>query len=368
MLLVVLCGGVIGGSWYFSDQLLAVSHGPDAYNVTVVARSGSTVRLSHSGGIADGGEFGLQWPHGETIVGAAIRTSGSTVTRRLLEPAPSLRAGDHVRYSVYVYRTPSDVHIPYRSVTYPDSLGPMPAWLIAGRSSTWVIAVHGLASKRAEAIREMGALRGLGLPILDIEYRNDAGAPQSPDHLYHLGATEWIDLQSAVQYALRRGARHVVLYGYSMGGNIVETFMEKSSLAARVRAVVLDAPALDWYQILELASEQRDLPGVFAAVVERVVAWRLGMFSLDSIDHLITGKPVRRPTLLFQGSADTLVPAASNREFAATYSSFVTYEQFRGANHVQSWNVDPGQYDGILTGFLRSHLNCVETRRHVICA
>jgi len=253
---------------------------------------------------------------------------------------------------------PADLGLPYRSIRYSDPLGPMPAWLIPAAGSTWVISVHGLDSSRAEALRALPVLHNLGLPDMDIGYRNDAGAPSSPDHLYHLGASEWLDLQAAARYALSHGAHSLVLYGYSMGGNIVESFMAHSALATKVRAIVLDAPALDWYQILELAAEQRDLPGVFSAVVERVVACRIGLSSLDPIDHLVTQLRSVPPTLLFQGTADSLVPPRSNLEFARKYPRSVTIELFSGANHVQSWNVNPGRYDRVLSRFLRTHLGC----------
>jgi uncharacterized protein len=48
------------------------------------------------------------------------------------------------------------------------------------------------------------------------------------------GLTEWRDLAAAAQYALARGARRLLLVGYSMGGAIVVSFLEHSPLAARV--------------------------------------------------------------------------------------------------------------------------------------
>ena len=229
----------------------------------------------------------------------------------------------------------------------------MPAWYVAGSSRVWVIIVHGYGTTREEGIRPMPVLRRLGFPILDISYRNDSGSPLSPDHLYHLGATEWKDLQAAVRYALSRGAKGVILYGYSMGGGIVEDFMHHSSNSIKVRAVVLDSPALDWYSILDLAAEQRDLPLPFASLVEKVVAWRLGMSSLDAVDQSKQTSGPTPPVLVFHGLDDTTVPITSSDTWVHHYPGTAVYYRVPRADHTQSWNVNPSSYDAKLEAFLK---------------
>ncbi len=355
-LFILIVAGVFAASWYFSDQLLDVTHSPNTYGVTVLSHPLGAVTLSRSSAIVPRqGVYGLYWPGGHAVVGRVTSTNATSATRLLVGPAPGLRPGLKARMDVFVYPTPAAVHEPYRTVTVHGPLGSMPAWFVPGRRGIWAIVVHGYTSNRREGIRIMPALSHLGLPILAISYRNDAGDPASPDHLYHLGGTEWLDLQAAARYARSHGATGFVLYGYSMGGNIVEEFLHRSSLARYTRAVVLDSPALDWSAILNLAAAQRNLPGALAATTSEVVAWRLGMLSLAPIDELTaTGGPIR-PTLLFHCTGDTLVPIASSDAFARAHRSFVTYVRVSGADHTQAWNVGPARYDAAVSRFLAAH-------------
>jgi hypothetical protein len=92
--------------------------------------------------------------------------------------------------------------IPFADMSIPDELGPMPAWSIPGRGDTWAIVVHGINGTPEVGLRIVPALHRIGLPTLLIAYREDHGAPPSPDGLHHMGLTEWRDLQAAARYAL----------------------------------------------------------------------------------------------------------------------------------------------------------------------
>lgn len=106
-----------------------------------------------------------------------------------------------------------------------------------------MIFVHGHGTDRGEGLRILPTIVEQGFPSLVMTYRNDAEAPESPDGLYHLGQTEWRDLEAAADYALAHGAEDLILVGYSMGGAITCTFLRESVRADRVRGAILDAPA-----------------------------------------------------------------------------------------------------------------------------
>src|SRR5690606_30213172 len=128
------------------------------------------------------------------------------------------------------------IGLPFADVEIDGELGPMPAWRVDSprAGSTWAIFVHGINGTREAALRVLPALRRAGLTTLAITYRNDEGAPRAPDGKHHLGMTEWRDVEAAARYAVERGARRLVVIGYSMGGAIVTQFAQRSGLADRV--------------------------------------------------------------------------------------------------------------------------------------
>jgi hypothetical protein len=195
------------------------------------------------------------------------------------------------------------------------------------------------------------ALHRAHLPTLLITYREDLGAPASPDGFHHMGLTEWLDLQAAARYALAHGARHLILAGYSMGGAIVAQFMERSPLAPRVAGLILDAPALNWKRILEFNATQMGFPGFAALPVEWAIGARIDA-DWDSLDALQHPQDFQLPILLFHGKDDKVVPISTSDDFAAELPRWTTYYRMPKAGHTESWNVDPALYEQRLGAFL----------------
>jgi fermentation-respiration switch protein FrsA (DUF1100 family) len=356
VVIAVLAIAVLGVSWFFSSALITPNHEID-YDETVVAVTDRSVTLERSDTTDEPGIFGLYWKagNGHAIAGSITSQANDRLVRKLSDVSGSLRAGTKVFVGADVYQgTPRQaLGIPFKSVTVRTQLGPAPAWFVPGRSRTWAIYVHGLDADRMSGLRLMPALRRLGMPILDITYRNDAGAPRAPDGKIHLGATEWHDLDSAVAYAKAHGARKVVPIGMSMGGEIVAEFMRHSRQTALVPRIVLDAPALDWGPILDLAAHERGLPTALVGPVELVTEKRIDVnfSSLDQIEH---ARAFEVPILLFHGGDDNVVPLSVSERFARALPRLVQLHVVPDAGHVKSWNVDRRAYERYLTRFLRS--------------
>ncbi len=241
--------------------------------------------------------------------------------------------------------------LPYANVKVPDELGAMPAWLIPGRSRTWAIVVHGINGSREDGLRIAPTLHAAR--VAEPADRLPPGCRRSakPRWAHHMGLTEWLDLQAAARYALAHGAQRLVLVGYSMGGAIVSQFMERSSLAPRVAALILDAPALDWKAILSFNAKEMGLPSFLADPVEWAIDLRIkpNWNSLDALDH---PHDFHLPILLFHGLEDEVVPIASSNTFAKELPGWVTYYRVPHAGHIESWNVDPALYEQRVSAFL----------------
>jgi alpha-beta hydrolase superfamily lysophospholipase len=325
--------------------------------VRLVSATDGEVTLARTPGTRHRGLFGLLWPGGQAVVGDVLAEGTRMVTRRLVDMTGVLPVGASVRWNKFVYDgDPRTAHgIDFDEVTVDGPLGPLPTWSVPGRGSTWVVMVHGNRSTGVEALRVLPTVHELEFPMLIPSYRNDPAAPASPDGLYHLGDTEWADLESAVDHALAAGASDVVLYGWSMGGSIVEAFLHRSSRRDRVKGVVLDAPALDSNAVADVQLRRLHVPTWAGTVLKRVVANRSGI-DFANLDHQRRQGHRPFPTLLFHGDADPLVPIGCSDAFAENHPESVTYVRMADCGHTLAWNADPDLYREALVAFLTTGL------------
>lgn len=354
MVIVVILIAIAVAGWSFSSDVLVPNYSAWSDPIEVKAVGGERIVLERSADTERPGYYGLSWEGGHAVLGPVVSTAEDSVTRELSEVSgylvPDVEDA-HLDSNVYHGDPRQARGLPYADVRVRGELGPMPAWLIPGDSRTWAIVVHGINDTPQVGLRIAPALHRLGLPTLLITYRDDQGAPQSPDGFHHMGLTEWRDLEAAARYALAHGAKHLVLVGYSMGGSLVTQFLENSPLSPRTAAVVLDAPALNWKAILEFNSEEMGFPGFFALPVEWAIGARIDTdwSALDAIQHT---DELHYPTLLFHGEEDEVVPMRTSEEFTERLPRWVTFFAVPRADHTQSWNVDPALYDRRLRRFL----------------
>ena len=360
VLLVVLAIGAI--SWVFSSKLLDPDHELGPYGIAVErvqvhdlpAGAGDyRVTFERDETSARPGIYGLDYPDGHAIAREIVARTDDELTRLVTDVRGDLEEGTSVAFDEQVLggQPARDAR---RSLPGDRlSLGARPHARLAGRGPGRYL---GDLRSRPQRHPSRGPARAAdaaprGLPTLLIAYRNDPGAPKSEDGLIHLGATEWRDLESAARRAMREGARSFVLLGDSMGGAIVSQFIHESPLASRVRALVLDAPVLDWNAVLDLQADERGLPTLLATTTEWAVSLRID-FDWSAFDQIARAREFRMPILLFHGTEDSTVPISSSDAFARALPGLVTYHRVADAGHVESWNVGPSLYARRVRAFL----------------
>jgi pimeloyl-ACP methyl ester carboxylesterase len=345
-------------------MVLVPDHDGWPEDLSIEAIGEGTIELERTDATARPGLFGIGWQGGHATVGPLVGEEEDTVRRRLLDVDGYLPIGGEVAIDeVYVGDPLRSRGLPFKDLAIDGELGPMPAWLVPPRrggplsgAGTWAIFVHGINGSPESGLVIAPLLRRLGVPGLYLTYRDDLGAPESPDGYHHLGLTEWRDVEAAAREALSRGARRLVLVGYSMGGALVTQFMQNSALASQVSALVLDAPVLDWTAVLEFNATEMGLPGLLSLPVRWAIGARIDVDwdSLDAIDH---AEDLQVPILLFHGTEDDVVPIETSEELAEELPEQVTFHRVPRAGHVEAWNVDPPLYEKRVASLLEEHRN-----------
>jgi pimeloyl-ACP methyl ester carboxylesterase len=300
---------------------------------------------------------------GHARIGEITARTPTTVTRVLLgTDFGDLRRARTGRFNGWFYLNPRELGFPHENVTVPTPVGGAPAWLIPaeGGSDRWAIHVHGRGTRRPETLRGVPVFREAGFTSLVVSYRNDEEAPPSADRRYALGDTEWEDLDAAMRFAVARGAREIVLVGWSMGGAVVLQAVLRSPLASRVRGIVLDSPVIDWVETLGFQGHVRRLPrrvergalGILAAPWGRALTGLATPIDFGRLNVLERAQELTIPMLLLHSDDDGFVPSAGSRQLAAARPDLVTLVPFDVARHAKLWNYDRDRWDGAISSWL----------------
>jgi pimeloyl-ACP methyl ester carboxylesterase len=338
-------------------DILAVTGSPDHRQVILPANDDTTVDGTYSL-VYDGGR-------GHARVGP-IRSYApreGTVLRDL----EAVYSGDPARatrgwWSGAVYPSPSAAGFAEEEISIPVEGGHAPAWLIRAGTATdrWAIMVHGRGAQRTEGLRAVETARSLGMSSLLVSYRNDGEAPSAPDGRYSLGMTEWRDIEAAIGYAVGQGARHIVLFGWSMGGAICLQTADLSTHRGLVRAMVLDGPVVNWVEVLAYHAQTNRIPAfagrlaqwLLSSPVGRRVTGLASPLDLKSMDWVARAGQLTVPTLIIHSEDDEFVPVGASADLAESNPELVTLARFHRARHTKEWNVDPSGWHRTVTEWL----------------
>lgn len=342
--------------WLGSSKLLAIVRQTVVYNQKIRSIEGYAHTFEGNAYSLPGLVGGYN-THGEMFgifAGAENINTGKQISSRLLQEKMqyTVKPGEMValRSEVWMSNPGEAFGYEYDEVRYTTPIGDMPAWLVPGTDAQrWTILVHGIESDRNAMLRFLPSIHGMGDTALLINYRNDTGAPASPDGYNHISDTEWQDLQAAVAFALDHGAKDIRLFGVSLGGSIVENYLRRAGNAGNVSKVILDSPALNWREILRFRLKQGGYLTIFYCP-SAYFAWLRAGIHVRRIST--TAHDINHETLLFHSFDDSSVPQAASKRLAAARPDLVTFVDFKYGSHARSWNYDRERYETLVREFL----------------
>lgn len=349
---------------YFARRLIVPETAPEDLEILHVEGFDDQmiVHLSADDDTLVNGTYGLYFHAGQghAQIGDIVEydPASQTVSRRVLGVTKGdLRAANWGRFTGVVYPHPQTTGVPYEDVTFHTPGVDMPAWFLPttspNPSDTWAILVHGRAGTRAEGLRAAGVLNDLGIPALAIAYRNDTEVRAEQGSRYGLGDTEWMDVDHAIDWAVARGAKNVVLFGWSMGGAIAFQTASRGRHTGRIIGMVLDGPVVDWYNVLDHQARKNFLPTPVARLTLDMITrpWArpfTGLetpLDLDRMDWIRRAAELSVPVLLIHSADDEFVPVGPSRALAGVRSDLVTMPAWDKARHTKEWNVDPVKWN-----------------------
>lgn len=360
--------GTVGAATYFARKVLTPDRlRPDDMQILAVEDKIVTLELTTDS--VQPGRYGLWFGDGQghARVGPVLELDEAAGrVRRVLEgvDAGELRIGP-ARWNQYYFAgdPQSALGLPSSDVEITTDIGMLAAWEVPPADddpARWAILVHGRGAPREECLRAVPVIHDLGFTALIPLYRNDIGAPSSSDGRYSLGLSEWRDLEGAILHAVDAGAEQIVLFGWSMGGAIILQTLDRSWLSDRVSAVVLDAPVIDWADVLRHHGALHKIPGPIGSLSRSLIGrrWARRLVGVhEPIDVALTNwehraDELKIPTLLIHSLEDEFVPAGPSISLAAKRPDLVHFEPWQEGRHTKEWNVDPERWDAVVRAFL----------------
>ncbi|MEU1040777.1 alpha/beta fold hydrolase [Streptomyces sp. NPDC005907] len=359
---VALAAGAasVAAGRFASDAALKAPPGrplPSEPRLTVHSTAAGQIALTRDLASLRPGTYGLGGDGSHAVVGPVLDTAphpADTVVRRLERVTHgTLKPGDKVWLTpnLHVGDPSAALGLEHVDVDIPGELGPLPAWFVPGARDTWVITVHGLGTTREHPMNVMPFLQRRYIPVLDLAYRGDLGAPRPQDGLNHLGETEWRDLDAAIRFVVEQGAEHVILYGWSTGATMALHAAAHSALRDRISGLVLDSPVLSWEATLRALASARRTPAALLPLAVRAAQGRTSLHG-DRTREVADPARLTVPVLLLHGPDDVIAPWSTSRRFARSRPDLVTLHTVRNAPHGAMWNADPAEYEEALRRFL----------------
>ncbi|MGX1703331.1 alpha/beta hydrolase family protein [Microbacterium sp. NPDC055357] len=323
-----------------------------------------TITLERTPDTALPGRYGLFTadPAGYVKLGSVLSEDATSVTRKLLtHVGAGATPAAEAAFSGWYFERPDELHVPFTPELIGSTIGPCPAWLFpGGDGDVWVIQIHGRGTTRSECLRAVPVFHALGITSLVVSYRNDGEAPRSRSGTYALGATEWRDIDVAIGFARRRGAKRVILMGWSMGGAVALQASLTSAHRDIIAGLVLESPVIDWRVVLAYQARLQRIPSAVAGLALEALGheWatpvtRTGSaIPFDRLDVVARAAELRHPILILHSDDDGFVPSDASHDLLVARPDLVELEVFDVARHAKLWNYDQERWSTRIRAWL----------------
>ena len=357
-------GALAAGSVLMARKVVTPARRLADTRILALDTAAQTITLSRTADTELPGRYGLFTTGSSDYIklGSVLSEDATSVKRKLLTHIPAdARLEPEAAFSGWYYDRPEQLHLPFTPELIGSTVGPCPAWLFpAGGGDTWVIQVHGRGTTRAECLRAVPVFHALGITSLVVSYRNDAEAPRSRSGTYTLGATEWRDVDAAVGFARRRGARRIIVMGWSMGGAIALQLALNSPHGDAIAGLILESPVVDWRTVLNFQARAERVPGAVSRLAMEALQteWaspltRAGAaIRLDQLDVVARAAELRHPILILHSDDDGFVPSDASHGLVAARPDLVEMQVFEVARHTKLWNYDQERWSNSIGTWL----------------
>jgi hypothetical protein len=249
-----------------------------------------------------------------------------------------------------------EVGTAYQDVAFRSSDGKLLRGWLFSLGDRAVVMVHGKDGRRLDGERSVALARSFtahGYSVLAFDLR---GHGESEGDRFSLGEYERLDVAAAVGFLEGRGfvARHVALYGESMGaGTVIQTL----AIRPDVGAVVTDsAYASATVVVEEQITHESGLPSFFAPGI-LLAAHLFGLDAGQAEPVAIVRAHPERPFLFIHCDADQLVVLHHARDLLAASANRATQLWIvGGCAHVRAHDTRPAEYEALVLSFLAAQL------------
>src|SRR6478735_11295084 len=362
--LAAVLGALATGSVVMARKVVTPARRQADTRILALDTAAQTITLSRTADTELPGRYGLFTTGTSEYIklGSVLSEDATSVKRKLLTHVGSdARLEPEAAFSGWYFDRPEQLHLPFTPELIGSTVGPCPAWLFpAGDGDTWVIQVHGRGTTRAECLRAVPVFHALGITSLVVSYRNDGEAPRSRAGTYALGATEWRDVDAAVGFARRRGAKRIILMGWSMGGAISLQVSLNSAHRDSIAGLILESPVVDWRIVLEYQARNLRVPtagsglaiGALGAEWATPVTRAGSAIPFDRLDVVSRAGELRHPILILHSDDDGFVPSDASHDLVVARPDLVDLKVFEVARHTKLWNYDQERWSDSIRNWI----------------